>query len=142
MTKLTHKDDIRALLERTQTIAVVGMSAREGQAAHEIPKRLMQAGFTVVPVNPYRSEILGQTSYPTLADVPVFVDMVDVFQRSEKTPSVVRDAVAIAAGSVWLQLGITNEESEAIAAEAGVPYVEDSCLGIVVGGLGIRKSTS
>lgn len=135
-----NNDEIRALLERTQTIAVVGCSAREGQAAHEVPKRLMKAGFTIIPVNPHRDEILGQKSYPTLEDVPVHVDMVDVFRRSEQTPPVVQSAVAIKADSVWLQLGIANEESKRIADEAGMDYVEDMCLAVVVGALGITKS--
>jgi predicted CoA-binding protein len=134
-----NNNELRALLERTQTIAVVGMSAREGQAAHEVPKRLMQAGFTVVPVNPHRNEILGLTCYPSLEEVPVHVDMVDVFRRSEHTPPIVRSAVAIEADAVWLQLGIESEESRTIAEEAGLDYVEDLCLAVVVSGLGVTK---
>jgi uncharacterized protein len=133
-------DEIRAMLERTQTIAVVGCSAREGQAAHEIPKRLIKAGFTVIPVNPHREEILGQKCYPTLEDVPVHIDMVDVFRRSEHTPPVAQSAANIKANSVWLQLGIVNEESKRIASDAGMDYVEDMCLGVVAGALGIKKS--
>lgn len=133
-------EDMRSLLDCTQTIAVVGMSNKTGRPAHEVPKRLMNVGFTVIPVNPNHTEVLGSRCYPTLADVPVKVDLVDVFRRSQDTPPIARDAVAVGAGALWLQLGIVSEESRRIAEEATMPYVEDSCLAVVVGALGIRKS--
>jgi predicted CoA-binding protein len=134
-----NTDDLRALLERTQTVAVVGMSAREGRPAYEIPKILLADGFTVIPVNPNYNEILGQTCYPSLQDVPVDIDLVDVFRRSNQTPEVAQDAVAVRAKALWLQLGIASEESRSIAEGAGLDYVEDLCLGVVVRGLGIKK---
>jgi predicted CoA-binding protein len=135
-----NKEALRELLEATQVIAVVGMSNRPGRPAHEIPRMLLEDGFTVIPVNPTETEILGQHCYPRLADVPGPIDMVDVFRRSSETPDVARQAAAVGAKSIWLQLGITSDESRSIAEAAGMTYVEDLCLGVVARGLGIKKS--
>lgn len=133
-------DELRELLERTRTIAVVGMSNREGRPAHEIPRKLMDRGFTVIPVNPGETEILGQTCYASLTDVPVEIDIVDVFRRSGDTPEVARQAAMVKAKVLWLQLGITSEESRSMAEDAGMVYVEDTCLGVVARELNIRKN--
>ncbi|WP_430593520.1 CoA-binding protein [Humidisolicoccus flavus] len=121
---------IDALLRNAKTIAVVGASADPRKPSHQITKYLLDAGYTVFPVNPKETEILGQTSYPDLASVPASIDIVDVFRRAEHTPEVVRAAVDAGAHAVWLQLGISNEESRALATEAGLEYVEDKCIKI------------
>lgn len=131
--------DPRTVLEQAQTVAVVGASASPWKAAHRIPAWLQDAGFTVIPVNPRHTEILGETAYPSLADVPVPVDLVVVFRPSEQAADVVRDAVAIGAKGVWLQLGITSEEGRRIAEEAGLDYVEDRCSGVDAQNFGINK---
>ncbi|MEO6942997.1 MAG: CoA-binding protein [Terrimesophilobacter sp.] len=127
------------LLEASTTIAVVGASANEKKAANRIPRWLMKAGFTVIPVNPKADEILGQKVYRSLAEIPVPVDIVDVFRPSEEAAGVAEQAAAIGAKTLWLQLEITSAEARAVAEAAGMNFVEDTCLGVVVNELGITK---
>lgn len=123
-------DDPRQLLERFTTIAVVGMSATEGKPAHDVPAMLQARGFRVVPVNPTADEVLGEPAYPTLADVPHPVDLVEVFRPAAEAPAIARQAVEIGARAVWLQLGLRSEEAREIAEAAGLDYVEDRCMGV------------
>jgi len=123
--------DEAALLERSPVIAVVGFSANPDKPSHRAPMLLVEQGWTVIPVNPTVKEIAGLRAYPTLADVPVPVDLVDVFRPSAAAPQVARDAAAIGAKALWLQLGITSQEARAIAEEAGMDYVEDACAGAI-----------
>ena len=127
------------ILEGSTTIAVVGASSNEKKAANRIPRWLQNAGFTVIPVNPNADEILGQKVYKSLADIPVPVDIVDVFRPSEEAADVAEQAAAIGAKTLWLQLGITSEKASSIAANAGMNFVEDNCLGVTVNELGITK---
>ena len=120
---------LTAILTGAKTIAVVGMSDTEGKAACSIPRILIAQGWDVIPVNPNHATIAGLTSYPTLADVPRHVDLVNVFRRSEETPQVARDAAAIGAGGIWLQAGIRSDEARAIAQDAGMNYVQNACSG-------------
>ncbi|MBN9150129.1 MAG: CoA-binding protein [Micrococcales bacterium] len=130
---------MRALLESSTTIAVVGASTHERKAANRIPRWLMKAGFTIIPVNPSADEILGQKAYRTLADIPVPVDIVDVFRPAEEAAGVAEQAAAIGAKTLWLQLEIRSEEARAIAEAAGMNFIEDNCLGVTVNELGITK---
>ncbi len=127
------------ILGASTTIAVVGASSNEKKAANRIPRWLLKAGFTVIPVNPNADEILGQKVYKTLADIPVPVDIVDVFRPSEEAAGVAEQAAAIGAKTVWLQLGITSDEARSIAEKAGMNFVEDNCLGVTVNELEITK---
>ena len=133
--------DLRALLEATTTIAVVGCSAHPEKAAHRIPAQMLERGFTVIPVNPGVEEILGQRAYPDLTSIPadVALDLVDVFRPSDETPAVVRQAIERGAAAVWLQLGIAHPEARRLAEEAGLGYVEDRCLGVEAARLGITR---
>lgn len=131
--------DLGAILKKSTTIAVVGASSNEKKAANRIPRWLLNAGFTVIPVNPTAEEILGQKVYKTLADIPVPVDIVDVFRPSEEAGGVAEQAAAIGAKTLWLQLGITSDEARVIAEDAGMNFVEDNCLGVTVNELGITK---
>jgi predicted CoA-binding protein len=99
---------------------------------------LQRKGFRVIPVNPRALDapILGETVYPDLASVPVSVDVVDVFRRPEDTPDIAREAAAIGARVLWLQLGIRNPETATLAGLAGVTFVEDECMKIEYGRLG------
>ncbi|WP_206448452.1 CoA-binding protein [Agrococcus sp. KRD186] len=133
-----NETELRALLERSPTIAVVGASTHPAKAAHRIPAILIEAGFTVIPVHPTATEILGQRAYPTLAEIPVPVDLVDVFRPAAETPGIARQAVEIGAPALWLQLGIVSAEAAEIASSAGLDYVEDACTGALVDRLGIR----
>jgi predicted CoA-binding protein len=127
------------ILGASTTIAVVGASSNEKKAANRIPRWLLKAGFTVIPVNPTAEEILGQKVYKSLADIPVPVDIVDVFRPSEEAAGVAEQAAAIGAKTVWLQLGITSDKARSVAKKAGMNYVEDNCLGVTVNELGITK---
>ena len=133
------RPDIRALLERTTTVAVVGFSTDPSKTAHRIPALVMQAGFRVIPVHPTATEILGAKAYRSLADIPEPLDMVDVFRPRGEATAVVMDAIAAGARSVWLQSGIVSPEGRAAADRAGIDYVEDECLGVEVRRFGIRK---
>jgi predicted CoA-binding protein len=132
--------DIRTILERTATTAVVGFSTHPEKAAHRIPALLKRAGYRVIPVHPWAEEILGEKAYRTLADVPDPIDLVDVFRPSAEAAGVVHQAIAVGAKTIWLQRGITSPEGRQAAAAAGIDYVEDLCLGVEVMRLGIMKA--
>src|SRR6266571_4529932 len=121
---------VERLLRTHDTIAVVGASRDAGKAAHQIPLRMQQMGWRIIPVNPYADELFGEKAYPALADVPEPLGLVDVFRPSEDAAEVVRQAVAAGASAVWLQLGIVSAEAREIAEAAGIAYVEDRCLAI------------
>lgn len=136
------ESELRELLESSMTIAVVGASTHERKAANRIPRWLLKAGYTVIPVNPFADEILGQKVYRSLADIPVAVDIVDVFRPSEEAAGVAEQAAAIGAKALWLQLEIHSPEARAIASAAGMNFVENNCLGVTVNELGITKPQS
>ena len=110
------------------TIAIVGLSANELRASHFVGYYLKRHGYQVIPVNPRESEILGETSYPSLRDVPGHVDIVNVFRAPDALPDIARDAVAIGADALWCQFGVVNAEGARIAEEGGVTVVMDRCL--------------
>ena len=125
----THSaSDIRKILEQ-KNIAVVGMSKNEGKPAHFVPKYLIEHGYNVIPVNPTITEVLGRKSYPSIADIPDDVDVVDVFRRSEDVPPVVNDAINKKGIKViWMQSGIYNEEAERKAKENGIDVIYNRCM--------------
>ncbi len=127
------------ILRRSTTIAVVGMSDHEGKPSHDVPLALAAHGFTVIPVHPGADQIAGLTAYPTLADIPGPVDVVDVFRPTDEAPGIALQAVAIGAGALWLQLGLTSDEARAIAEGAGLDYVEDHCMAVERARFGIDK---
>ncbi len=129
-THTTSEDEaLKALLEDSRTIAVVGASTDPSKASQRIPATLIDYGFTVIPVHPSADEILGQKVYRTLADIPVPVDIVDVFRPAEEAPDIARQAAEIGASALWLQLGIISGEAAEIAEAADMDYVEDRCIG-------------
>lgn len=123
-------DVIRRILDTTRTIAVVGLSSKPDRPSHDVAAYLQRAGYRIVPVNPRETEVLGEPAYATLRDIPADlpIDLVDVFRRAEETPEVAREAVAIGARTLWLQLGIANDEARAIAEDAGLTVIMDRCL--------------
>jgi predicted CoA-binding protein len=134
--------DTDAIVERIlttyQAITVVGASEDPAKPAHYVPAHMQQHGWRIIPVNPQATEILGEPVYHTLADIPEPVGLVDVFRRSAATPEVARQAAAVGASALWLQLGIVSEEARAIAEGAGLLYVEDRCLIIEQRRLGLE----
>ncbi len=121
--------EIARLLQTASTIAIVGASSNPDRASYGIMQRLQRVGYRVIPVNPREQEILGERSYPSLADIPVPIDIVDVFRRSEDTPPIADEAVKIGAKALWLQSGISSEEAAAKATAGGLTVVMDACIG-------------
>lgn len=125
-------EGIRALLESTKRIAVLGIKTEEsGQPAYYVPEYAQRAGYEVVPVPVYYpecTEILGEKVYRKVNDIPGTVDMVDVFRRPKDIPAHVDDIIAKKPKSVWFQLGIRNDEAAEKLARAGIDVVQDRCL--------------
>jgi uncharacterized protein len=128
----TTPDDreLRILLGKARTIAVVGLSSKPDRPSLDVAAYLQDRGFRIVPVNPRETEVLGEVAYPSLRDIPsdVQIDVVDVFRRADETPEVARDAVAIGAKVLWLQDGIVNDEAYRIASEAGLEVIMGVCI--------------
>jgi len=126
-------DDIpglRRILAQSTSIAVVGLSAHWYRPSHFAAKYLHDKGYRIIPVNPSYTEVLGQRCYPNLAAIGEPVDVVDCFRKSEDIVPIAREAVAIGAKVLWMQLGIRNEEATRIALDAGLDVVMDRCIKI------------
>ncbi len=126
-------DDIaglRALLMNTRTIAVVGLSANWHRPSYFAAKYMQERGYRIIPVNPGYQEILGERCYASLSDIPVPVDMVDVFRKPGDVLPLVKEAHAIGAKSFWLQLGVINHEAATSAGALGLDVVMDRCVKI------------
>ncbi|GAA2335471.1 CoA-binding protein [Dactylosporangium salmoneum] len=130
MTAYQDPSTIQRVLHGARTIAIVGLSNNELRASNFVGYYLKRHGYRVIPVNPRESTILGETSYPSLTDVPVPVDVVDVFRAPDALPGIAREAVAIGATALWCQFGVINDEGNRIAEEAGLSVVVDRCLKI------------
>ncbi len=121
---------IRRILEESKRIAVVGLSAKWHRPSFFAAKYLIDHGYEVVPVNPNYEEVLGQKCYPDLESIPGKVDIVDLFQRSEEVPRFVDPAIKMGATTLWLQLGIVNEEAAEAARLGGLNVIQDKCIKI------------
>jgi predicted CoA-binding protein len=124
-------EEIRKLLMEAETIAIVGASSNPARPSHGIMKKLLAAGYHVIPVNPVETAVLGQKAYASLAAVPERIDIVDVFRRPEHTPLLADEAVRAHAKALWLQSGISNEEAAARAKAGGLLVVMDACTGVM-----------
>jgi predicted CoA-binding protein len=122
--------ELKALMQTTHRIAVVGLSNNPARPSYRVAEYLISAGYDVVPVNPGLREVLGRVCYPNLQAIEGQVDMVDVFRRSEEVAQITDDAIAIGAKSLWLQLGVIDEDSADRAAAAGLAVVMDRCIKI------------
>jgi hypothetical protein len=135
-------DTVVDLILRTyDTITVVGASNAAQKPAHYVPEHMQEHGWRIIPVNPSEGEILGEAAYPSLADVPEQIGLVDVFRPSDSTPEIARQAVAAGATALWLQLHIASVEAREIAERAGLLYVENRCLIIEQGRLNLNAPT-
>ncbi|MDI6911652.1 CoA-binding protein [Nocardioides sp.] len=121
---------VRFMLDDCETWAVVGLSGDPSRTAYSIAALLQQRGKRIVPVHPDAPTVLGEPGYPTLADIPFPVDVVDVFRRSEAAGEFADQAVTIGAKAVWFQLGVIDEDAFARTTQAGVPMVMDTCPAI------------
>ena len=128
---------IARILQDARIIAIVGLSDKPERASHQVAAYLIGHGYQVVPVNPALAgqDVLGQRAFATLAEAaaavaPARIDIVDVFRKPEDVVPIAEEAVAIKAGSLWLQLDVVNEEAAAIARAAGLEVVMDHCTKI------------
>jgi len=123
---------LRALLGEARTIAVVGLSPNPMRPSNSVARHMQRSGYTIVPVNPGHTEILGEKSYRTLSDAARehTIDIVDVFRRSEHVAAIVDEAIAVHPKLIWLQLGIVDNAAAQRAAAAGIAFVQDHCLAI------------
>lgn len=121
---------LRRVLAEARTIAVVGLSADWFRPSYFAAKYMQEHGYRIIPVNPKYTEILGERCYPDLRSVPDKIDMVDVFRAPDACPAIARDAVAIGASTLWLQLGVTNDEARRIAEAGGLTVIMDRCVKI------------
>ena len=121
---------LRRILKENHTIAIVGLSADWYRPSYFAAKYMQEHGFKIIPVNPKYTEILGEKCYPDLKSIPEKVDMVDVFRKSADCAPIAKEAVAIGAKVVWLQLGVENDEAKAIAESGGLEFVQNRCVKI------------
>jgi len=123
--------EIYELLVNTKTIAMIGASSNPERTSHGIMKKLQSVGYRVIPVNPNETEILGEKCYNSLQDIPDKIDLVNVFRKAETTVPIASEAIGIHAKVLWLQLGIINEETAAIAKQGGLTVVMDACIAVM-----------
>ena len=121
---------LRRILKTCRSIAVVGLSAEWHRPSFFAAKYMQEHGYRIVPVNPRYAQILGETCYARLEDIPHAVDMVDVFRREADVPPIAASAVAIGAKCLWQQLGVQSAEADAIARAAGLDSVTNRCVKI------------
>jgi predicted CoA-binding protein len=119
---------ILELILNARTVALVGLSRNELRASHFVGYYLKRHGYRIVPVNPHEERVLGERAYPTLADVPEHIDVVDVFRNPAAVPELAQEAVDAGAGALWLQFGVISPEGARIASEAGLDVVMDRCM--------------
>jgi predicted CoA-binding protein len=119
---------IQRVLHHAKTIAIVGLSPNELRASYFVGYYLKRHGYHVIPVNPREPQVLGEESWSSLLDLPVPVDVVNVFRAPEALPEIARDAVRIGAGTLWCQFTVINEEGARIAEQGGVTVVMDRCI--------------
>ena len=119
---------IQHLLHNSRTIAIVGLSSNELRASNFVGYYLKRHGYQVIPVNPRETHILGETSYPSLLEMPMPVDIVNVFRTPDALPAIAREAVAIHAGALWGQFNVISKEAAQIAEDGGVTVIMDRCL--------------
>lgn len=136
-----NQHDIADILTETRTIALVGASDKPDRPSYRVMKYLLDHGYRVIPVSPKvaNTTLLGQKGYATLSEVPEKIDMVDVFRNSEAAWGVAQEAIAIGAKTLWLQLGVINEQAAVLASDAGLKVVMDKCPAIEIPRLGLAK---
>ncbi len=120
--------EIRALLLRVKTIAVVGLSASPNRPSHSVARSLQGFGYRVIPVNPALADVLGERSYPSLRDLPEPVDVVDVFRESKHVAAIVDDCIALKLPALWLQDGVIDEAAALRAQASGLTVVMNRCI--------------
>jgi uncharacterized protein len=119
---------IKQILSECRVIAVVGLSSNPSRPSYGVARYLQENGYRIIPVNPNETQVLGEQSYPTLADVPGKIDLVDIFRRAEEAGSHVDDAIRLKAQAVWMQEGVIDHLAAQRALAAGLMVVMDRCI--------------
>jgi len=119
---------IPALLRRSRTIAVVGLSSKKFRPSYGVAEYMQEQGYRIIPVNPNEMEVLGEKAYASIVDIGEHIDIVDIFRRSEFVPAIVESAIRIGAGAIWMQEGVVHEDAARQAREAGLEVVMDRCI--------------
>ncbi|KEA52535.1 hypothetical protein DT73_10495 [Mangrovibacter sp. MFB070] len=134
-------NEIARILQQAHTIALVGASDKADRPSYRVMAFLLEQGYHVIPVSPKVAgkTLMGQQGYARLQDIPEPVDMVDVFRNSEAAYEVTQDAIAVGAKTVWMQLGVINEQAAVLAKDAGLSVVMDRCPAIEIPRLGLNK---
>jgi len=127
------QNEIKAVLEIYRTVAVVGLSRNQNKASYRVAEYLQAVGYRIIPVNPFVDQVLGETAYKSLLEVPETIDIVDIFRPSEAVPAIVEEAIKLKNKQgnpkvIWMQLGIVNEDAAVQAKEAGCTVVMDKCM--------------
>lgn len=128
--KIVSDEEVDEILEKSRTVAVVGISNKEDRPSFQVAKYLKEHGYKIIPVNPRLEEILGEKAYRSLKDIPEPIDVVDIFRRPEAIPPVVDEAIDAGAKVVWMQLGLAHNESACRAEEKGLKAVQNKCMKI------------
>lgn len=125
---MNSDSELKEILLATKTIASVGVSSNQEKESYWVVSYLKEMGYRIIPVNPSATEIFGEKVYASLSDIPVPVDVVQVFRKPEDVPPVVDEAIKIGAKIIWMQEGISHEESAQKARDAGLQVVMNACM--------------
>lgn len=123
-------DEIKNIMKSAKTIAVVGASPKPERPSYDVAQYLKDAGYKIIPVNPGQKEILGETCYPSLLEVPEKIDIVDIFRDPAAVPEIVDQAIKVKAKVIWMQLGVVHNEAAEKAKKAGLSVVMNKCTKI------------
>lgn len=129
--KNPENEQLKAILEETKTIAVVGLSDNPDRTSYQISREMQKAGYKIIPVNPMVDEVLGEKSYQSLADIDIPFDMINVFRRSEFLPEIAKEAAETDCRVFWAQQGVINEEAFNYLKERGFTVIMDMCIKVV-----------
>lgn len=123
-------DEMRLLLQKVKTIAVVGLSDKPHRDSYQVSEYMQQNGYRIIPVNPRAKTVLGETAYASLQAIPEKVDLVNIFRNSDHVPPLVQEALPLQPLAIWLQLGIAHEQAARLGQAAGITVIMDRCIKI------------
>lgn len=125
---ITEDNEIKAILQTCRTVAIVGLSLKKDRDSYRVAEYLKHHGYTVIPIRPAQTEILGEKAYPSLDDVRLPVDIVDVFRKSEQIMPHAQEALRLKPKVFWMQLGIENQEAAKCLTDAGIDVIMNQCI--------------
>lgn len=129
--KNPENEQLKELLDKTKTIAVIGLSDNPERTSYQISHEMQKAGYKIIPVNPMVDEVLGEKAYDSLTDIDIQFDMINVFRRSEFLPDIAKEAVQTNCRVFWAQQGVINEEAYNYLKERGFTVIMDMCIKVV-----------